>query len=190
MGNAQWRERRKGIPCVVEGCSVDSTAAKGMCPAHYRRVREGIDPNEPVIRRKNRRGLICRVAGCDRAVYAVDLCAMHHARNLRTGDPGPAGPLKAAKGSGSLDPSGYRVVTRPDGTRTLEHRYVMEQHLGRYLWRWENVHHKNGRRADNRIENLEIWVKAQPAGQRPEDLVAWVVAHYRSEVEAVLAATT
>jgi hypothetical protein len=187
--NAQWRERRKDIPCTIEGCDQPSTAAKGMCPAHYYRARRGASLEEPVIRRESRKGKVCGVGGCDRKVYAVDLCAMHHARRLRTGDTGPAGPLKATKGSGSLDRSGYRVVTRADGSRVLEHRFVMEQHLGRYLWRWENVHHKNGRRADNRIENLEIWVKAQPAGQRPEDLVRWVVEHYRAEVEAVMAET-
>jgi hypothetical protein len=68
-----------------------------------------------------------------------------------------------------FDAGGY-VHIRLDGRVIAEHRHVMEQKLGRKLRRGESVHHINGIRADNRPENLELWLSNPRYGQRARDL--------------------
>jgi hypothetical protein len=110
---------------------------------------------------------------------------MHYRRQRVHGDP----LVRLTSRRGSLDKHGYRLVyghhDHPNAVngRIRENRLVMSMMLGRALLPGEEVHHKNGMRADNRPENLELWAKSHPAGQRVVDLLAWaksLVATYAS----------
>jgi hypothetical protein len=78
--------------------------------------------------------------------------------------------------------NGYRKIYRKGHPNSkdkngsiLEHVYVMSEFLGRPIQKHENIHHKNGIRYDNRIENLELWCRGQPGGQRVKDRIEYYV---------------
>lgn len=69
---------------------------------------------------------------------------------------------KLKVGESYKDSSGYirtKLPTHPNATKrgyVMQHRLVLEHHLGRYLTPTEQTHHKNQIRDDNRIENLQL----------------------------------
>ena len=97
--------------------------------------------------------------------YRNSFCEFHFLENLRY----PGQQTRETKHK-TVDRNGY-VTVYVLGKLEKEHRLVMEQSLGRKLKKGENVHHKNGIRSDNRIENLELWTKPQVPGQRFEEVV-------------------
>jgi hypothetical protein len=176
------RKPRPTVPkriCSEDGCD-RPTHAHGRCQNHHK------------IALRARRDGSCVIDGCDGTAEARGLCQMHYERLRRDGSPGDAAPMR---GRVFTDANGYRVLYRPDHPNAMakgalkEHVLVMADHLGRPLRRGEEVHHRNGIRDDNRIENLELWVRAHPRGQRVTDLVQFareILARYEREAESKL----
>src|SRR5688500_16418226 len=112
----------------------------------------------------------CERPGCHLPLVSQGLCNPHYKR-LKRGSKKMDAPVRIT----NTPPrryvrknSGY-IVWRIDGRLHYEHRMVMEAILGRELLSTESVHHRNGNRADNRPENLELWSSTQPSGQRVEE---------------------
>jgi hypothetical protein len=164
-------------------CSRDDCGKKvhsrGLCQPHYRQE-------------LRRRPLFCGVAGCRAPLYCKNMCSVHYDR-VRYGG---STELRRFPGYSFVDrplrrtADGYVEVYEPDHPNArsngclFEHAVVMTKLLGRPLYPGESVHHKNGVRDDNRPENLELWVTAQPAGQRPQDLLEWAYEILRRYGEA------
>ena len=178
------RGKSKGEICKENGCD-RSVKNLGWCNGHYIRHLRGQPMDAPV--RDAPRPLDegpCSHPGCPRMLSTgAGLCKLHYERK-RTGRDMDAPVREVRKRRDGLErvvrDDGYVEVRKPDhfgigrsGSKVwfYEHRYVMETYLGRQLHDGENVHHKNGDRADNRLENLELWSSQQPSGQRVVDLL-------------------
>jgi HNH endonuclease len=175
--------KNQGKTCSVEKCGKGSHR-KGLCNSHYTKLRRYGDTS--VSLRMDRKPHVCVLEGCDETkVVGRGYCGIHYQRLMKNGDPGPAERTRGRRGDGWLQ-QGYRIFGL-NGQRIAEHRLAVESILGRSLRDFEHIHHKNGIRSDNRPENLELWtVPQQPYGQRVNDLVAWVIENYLTEIEVAI----
>ena len=164
--------------CSIIGCQ-NVVRAQGYCALHYSRfIRHG----DPLYKRATSKGIKkCSIDGCNDLTIARGYCNGHYQRWRSGKDLNTQilkrNPKRTVFRNGTRN-NGYHFtsiwedgIQRQIGT----HRLVMQQKLGRKLRSNENVHHINGIRDDNRPENLELWVRTQPCGQRPVDLVNWAI---------------
>jgi hypothetical protein len=139
----------------------------------------------------------CSFEGCTRKVEARDLCAAH-VEQLRRGV--SLKPIVRSRpnayggnGEGWVTRAGYKAYQLPDhpaATKAgyvLEHRMIVSDHLGRPLLSTETVHHRNGDRLDNRLENLELRTGRHGKGQAVDDLVTDAVSVLKRYAPELLA---
>ena len=133
----------------------------------------------------------CRQPGCEEFAAIGDLCSLHNGLEIFDEDSYLQAHVCKPIGYIRLNTTGYKDIKVSKTKWSPEHRFVMENKIGRSLKRNEEVHHINGDRTDNSIENLELWSSSHPVGQRVVDKLVWareIIATYGDLLDRVLLA--
>lgn len=161
--------------CKVEGCDRE-IKAHGFCEFHDRRNEKYGDPlaGKPKFLLPGEQD-ICKFEGCEIKAKSLHYCYKHFSKLKKYGDPSGGDVKDGRTKVWQVGHLGYIVRYDPTSpyksskSTVFQHREIMGELIGRPLLKNENVHHKNGNKADNRIENLELWSSQQPCGQRIKD---------------------
>jgi HNH endonuclease len=153
--------------CSVSGCGMPHKG-HSFCQKHLQEKKRR-ELSVPIRRER----AACAIEGCLRAAHAAGYCVRHYSNFYRTGDALTS--KRAPNGTGHICKTHGYVIVYDKATKRQrgQHRLVMEDFLKRSLLPGESVHHINGIKTDNRLENLELWSTSQPYGQRVEDKVKW-----------------
>jgi hypothetical protein len=129
------------------------------------------------------------VDNCQEPSIGFGFCSLHYQRYKKWGDPNHVERIRNKEpGDTRMNQNGYIIEYCPGHIQAnevgeaLQHRRIVSDMIKRKLENYENVHHINGQRNDNRPENLELWVSKQPSGQRPKDLIEyaeWILRTYK-----------
>lgn len=157
----------EGHICSAPNCG-RKARANGLCHAHWQRQKNGLSLETPIKEKALGPFVQCFIPGCKNRAASRGMCLNHSERRRRgfideagnkLRDRFPIGRPRTDRHY--LD--GYVLVWAPEdhphaqsSGLILEHRLAMERHLERYLEEWEIVHHKDGNRSNNTIENLEL----------------------------------
>lgn len=177
----------RGKTCKVDGCERKANCRE-MCVAHYGRWYRNGEPGHAEVK-PAKIGGVCEIEGCEKKFIARGYCTTHYQRWNKHGDALAPWVEVRERSDLHIDYIGreWNVNKRSGGyvgcdtlfegkkVKSLFHRVVMQDVLGRDLLPGENVHHMNGDRSDNRPGNLELWSSSQPSGQRVSDKIEWAI---------------
>lgn len=163
------RQAKPRPPCAVDGCP--KLAHHGaLCSMHTERKRRTGSVGEAGLKKPHRSSNpTCSVEQCGRTTYGRGFCNLHYQRFRTRGTPGPSELLRGKAGDGCIE-LGYRSFA-VNGKRKREHRMVWETANGPIPDGYV-IHHKNGDKLDNRLENLEMMTRAQHRKHHHDDIQA------------------
>lgn len=160
-GHKNFRIKREGN-CRALNCD-NAILAGGYCGKHYQRYKKYGNANEPSHwqgRPKSGKDYTCGI--CNKVFYrriseiqkgSTHYCSRHCAFIGQKGKPKKIKPIEQS--NWRINRKGYLETTR-QRKRILQHRLIVENHIKRPLIKGEIIHHLNGIKTDNRLENLAL----------------------------------